>query len=101
MSTDRWMGHCERCGKQVKVGLHTRRPYYCSICEIEAESDPDTAPVLGILAAGEKTPKSKDMPDVDSRPTPESEAERQQRFTRNDHNWAMDHDYWRKPSKDR
>ncbi|MDY6905149.1 MAG: hypothetical protein SWH61_10730 [Thermodesulfobacteriota bacterium] len=89
MGNDRWMESCERCGKEIDVGLFTRRPYYCAICEIEAASDPEAAPELGALSVGDKLPKPEEMPAADTPAKPESEVARQKRYTREDHNWAM------------
>lgn len=101
MSSDRWTERCKRCGCSFEVGLWTQQRDYCDICQIELDSDPNSAPEMGVFTVGDKLPKPSDWPDVDPSAPQESEVEKQQRYTQEDHEWMMRHPYWGKHPGDR
>ena len=81
MTANRWTVNCEHCGLPFEITLWSKETRFCTICEIEGRTDPDPGP---------RPPTGEDWPDTGIAPTPETEAERGQRYTREDHRHRED-----------
>ena len=89
MKSDRYEARCKRCNHTFEHGLFSRNYPYCAACAAELDGE-----ALRRIGAAEVS-YTEGWPEAPSSPAPESEAERQQRYTREDHRRAMD-DYGRR-----
>ena len=91
--SDHWYESCEECGQLLEVGLWTceRDRCLCTPCQIELDSTPRES-------ISNKMPTPDDCPELHWPERQESERQRLERYTREDHDWMTDHPYWgRKP----
>ena len=86
----KWIETCERCGCDIEVNLWSRERAFCPDCAAYLDSLP--GPVGDPWSVGDRLPR--EWLDVGLPDAPETEVEREQRYTREDHRWAMDHPYW-------
>jgi endogenous inhibitor of DNA gyrase (YacG/DUF329 family) len=82
MSSERFEANCKRCGRVFEYGLFSRSYPYCVDCKVELDQ---------YAIENLKDDKLSDVPSTSS----ENEVERQQRYTREDHNHAIA-DYYRR-----
>lgn len=87
MSSDRLEANCKRCERTFEYGLFSRNYPYCEECKAALDEES-----FRLIGEG-KVKWVEDWPDISS--PPESEVERQQRYTKEDHRHAMD-DYYRR-----
>ena len=85
MANDQQNVTCRQCGREFPVTTWTRERSFCNPCA--ADLDRSRATVFDV---GRKLPKPEDCPDVPTPRQPETEVERQQRYTEEDHRHAMD-----------
>jgi hypothetical protein len=88
MDPDRYEANCQRCERTFEYGLFNRNYPYCVECK-----DVLDAEAIGRIDDG-KVSWVEDRHDMPT-PEPESEADRQRRYTTEDHRRAMD-DYDRR-----
>ena len=87
MSSDRFEANCKRCDRIFEYGLFSRNYPYCEDCKAELDEE-------AFRRIGEgKVKWVEDWPNMPS--APESESDRQRRYTEEDHRHAMD-DYDRR-----
>lgn len=85
MANDQQHVTCRQCGKEFLVTIWTRERSFCETCATDLDRYRET-----VFDAGRKLPKPEDCPDVPTSRQPETEVERQQRYTEEDHRRAMD-----------
>ena len=85
MANDQQNVTCRQCGKEFAVTIWSRERSFCETCAAEIDRYRGT-----VFDVGSKMPKPEDWPDVPASPQSETEVERQQRYTQEDHRHAMD-----------
>jgi len=85
MADDQQNVTCRQCGKEFLVNIWTRELSFCETCATDLDRYRTT-----VWDVSSKLPKPEDFPDVPTSRQPESDVERQQRYTEEDHRRAMD-----------
>jgi predicted amidophosphoribosyltransferase len=85
MANDQQSVTCRQCGREFPVTIWTRERSFCESCATELDRHRGT-----VFDVGSKLPRPEDWPDVPTSGRAESEVERQQRYTEEDHRRATD-----------